>query len=196
MMTLHKTITGLFFGSFNPVHTGHLIIADYFVQNTDIEKVWFVLSPQNPFKTGEVLLEEKSRMELLKLAICDNENFYACGVELEMERPSYSVDTIKKLKNDHPDHQFVLLIGSDNLVAFDRWKSYEKILEMIKIYVYPRRTGSESVFLSNPAVSLVNAPRIDISSTQIRDTLKIGKLPRYLLPDIVLKRISENNYYR
>ncbi len=189
-----KTI-GLLFGSFNPVHTGHLIIADHFVQHTDIESIWFVLSPQNPFKTNEEMLDQEIRLELLGLAIEGNKNFEACDVELKMGRPSYTIHTVKKLQATFPDHRFILIIGSDNLDDFDKWKDYEELLSLVSIYVYPRPGHSDSPFLSHPSVSLVDAPRIDISSTQIRKAFSEGKLPRYLLPEKVLQRIIKNKYF-
>ncbi len=186
---------GLFFGSFNPVHTGHLIIANHFVQHTEIENIWFILSPQNPFKTNDEMLDHEKRLELLDLALEGNENFEVCDVELKMGRPSYTIHTVKKLQVTFPDHRFILIIGSDNLDDFDKWKDFEELLSLVSIYVYPRPGHSESPFLSHPSVSLVDAPRIDISSTQIRKAFIEGKLPRYLLPEKVLKRIFENRYY-
>ncbi len=187
--------TGLFFGSFNPVHTGHLIIANHFVQYTDIESIWFVLSPQNPFKTGEEMLGNEERLELLHLAVDDNEAFRVCDIELTMETPSYSIHTIKKLQHEHPGHSFVLLIGSDNLDEFDRWKDYREILERVKVYVYPRGAGSNSTFLSHPSVKFIDAPRIDISSTTIRKAISMGHDVRYLVPDKVLQSIRKKGYY-
>ncbi len=189
-----KTI-GLLFGSFNPVHTGHLIIANHFVQYTDIDSIWFVLSPQNPFKTNEEMLDQDKRLELLDLALEGNEDFEACDAELKMDRPSYTIHTVKKLQATFTDHRFILIIGSDNLDDFDKWKDYEELLSLVSIYVYPRPGHSDSPFLSHPSVSLVDAPRIDISSTQIRKAFSEGKLPRYLLPEKVLQRILENRYY-
>ncbi len=190
-----KNITGLLFGSFNPVHTGHLIIANYFIQHTDIDDVWFVLSPQNPFKTGEKLLEDNKRLELLHLAVSDNAHFQVCDIELSMEKPSFTIHTIKKLRTQHPEQSFVLLIGSDNLDEFEKWKDYKEILSMVMIYVYPRRDEASSKLLAHPSIKLVDAPRIDISSTQIREDIGSGRQPRYLLPDSVLKEITDKRYY-
>ena len=188
--------TGLFFGSFNPVHTGHLIIANHFVQYTDIDSIWFVLSPLNPFKAGEKMLGNEERLELLHLAVDDNEAFQVCVIELSMKTPSYSIHTIKKLQQDNPGNSFVLLIGSDNLDEFDRWKDYREILDRVNVYVYPRDTGSSSLFLSHPSVKYIDAPRIDISSTAIRKAISTGCDVRYLLPDKVLQRIREIGYYK
>lgn len=187
--------TGLLFGSFNPVHTGHLIIASHFLQHTDLEEVWFVLSPQNPFKTEENLLEDSKRLELLHLAVDDNMQFKVCDIELSMEKPSFTIHTIKKLLKEYPDREFVLLIGSDNLNEFDRWKNHEEILSTVNIYVYPRRSGVLPHFTSHPSVKMVDAPRIEISSTQIRTDFQHGREPRYLIPEKVLKKIKERKYY-
>ncbi len=191
-----QKVTGLLFGSFNPVHTGHLIIANHFVQYTRIEEVWFVLSPQNPFKTDQRMLGEKQRLELLELAIEENPAFIACDIELKMKTPSYSIHTIKTLQQKHPGRQFVLLIGSDNLEAFDRWKDHEEILALVKVYVYPRSEQPASRILSHPNVSLVHAPLLEISSAKIREALTQGKCPRYLLPDKVLRRIEARKHFQ
>ncbi len=187
--------TGLLFGSFNPVHTGHLIIASHFVQHTDLDEIWFVLSPQNPFKTDKKMLEDNKRMELLRLAISDNPNFHICDVEFSMEKPSYTVHTLKKLQLQHPEREFVLLIGTDNLNEFDQWKNYQEILSMVMIYVYPRRDDASSHLVSHKAIKLVDAPLIEISSTQIREEFKLGRKPRYLVPDKVFKTITDKHYY-
>ncbi len=187
--------TGLLFGSFNPVHTGHLIIASHFLQHTDLKEVWFVLSPQNPFKTEERLLAESKRLELLHLAIDDNMQFRVCDIELSMEKPSFTIHTIKKLHTEYPDREFVLLIGSDNLNDFGRWKNPEEILSILKVYVYPRKSDVSSHLTSHPSIKIVDAPRIDISSTQIRKDFQVGLEPRYLLPDKVLKKIKGRKYY-
>lgn len=193
---MSKPITGLLFGSFNPVHTGHLIIAQHFVQHTAIGEVWFVLSPKNPFKTGEEMLSENGRLELLQKAVEDNPAFRVCDIELTMDRPSFTIHTLKKLKTLHPERDFVLLIGSDNLDAFDQWKDYEEILSLLTVYVYPRSENPVSTFLDRYNVTLINAPRLEISSTGIRQDLSEGKDPRYLLPEKVLGCIRENGYYQ
>ncbi len=193
---MKKPITGLLFGSFNPVHTGHLIIAQHFVQHTAIRDVWFVLSPQNPFKTGEKMLSEEDRLNLLRLAVEDNPSFRACDIELSMNKPSFTINTLKKLKTLYPERDFILLIGSDNLDAFDQWKNYREVLSLLTIYVYPRSDKPASPFLDLPNVKLIEAPRIEISSSGIRKDLAEGKDNRYLLPDKVLEHIKEKKYYQ
>ncbi len=188
--------TGLLFGSFNPVHTGHLIIANHFVAHTDIDEIWFVLSPQNPLKSSSEMLPDTERLKLLELALEDNPDFHVSDVELRMPRPSYTVRTIEHLLKNHPDRHFVLIIGSDNLDVFDQWKDHERLPELLPIYVYPRQAGAaSSKFLKHPNIRLEDAPLLEISSTAIRRLIREGKSPRYLLPDKVLERIREHGYY-
>ncbi len=191
------TTTGLFFGSFNPVHIGHLIIADYFVANTDIDEVWFVLSPQNPLKSSADLLPDEERLNLLALAVEDNPDFRVSDVELQMPKPSYTVHTIELLLEKYPERQFVLLIGSDNLDVFDQWKDHERLPELLPIYVYPRsRDVASSDFLDHPRIRLKPAPMLEISSSNIRQAIREGKNPRYLLPGKVLERIRERGSFQ
>lgn len=191
-----EKLTGLLFGSFNPIHTGHLIIANYFVQYSDIEEVWFVVSPHNPLKNREELLDGHARYELVCKAIEDNPFFRPCDQEMKMGTPSYSYKTIEKIQGDFPGREFVLIIGSDNLDEFDQWKNHEKILEMIRVFVFPRGKGTHSEFLEHPSVKLFPAPKVEISSTFIREGVRAGKDMRYFLPDKALEMIRQQGYYR
>ncbi len=188
--------TGLFFGSFNPVHIGHLIIADFFVQFTEIEKIWLVVSPQNPFKVSENLLDEKKRLGLVRLATDHDTRFEATDIEFNMEQPSYTHKTLKFLISKYPGKDFVLIIGSDNLDEFDKWKNYEEIMEMVDIYVYPRPGFSDSRFLRHPKMHLKAAPVMEISSSFIRKIIAEGKDPKYMLPGKVYDEIIRSGYYR
>ncbi len=192
----HKTI-GLFFGSFNPVHIGHLIIADYFVQFSGIDEIWFVVSPQNPFKTNQQMLNEKARLNLVRLATENNPCFKVTDIEFNMERPSYTYNTLKKLISLNPGKEFVLIAGSDNLDEFDKWKNYDAILSMVDLYVYPRHgfTGKE-YFVQHPKVFLKPAPVIEISSSYIRKIISSGKDAKYYLPENVYREITVKKYYR
>lgn len=190
-----RTRTGLLFGSFNPVHTGHLIIASHFTQYTDMSEVWFVLSPRNPFKGEAEMLDQEERLYLLKLATEDNPAFKVCETELHMPTPSYTINTLKKLTREHPHREFGLLIGEDNLKDFDKWKDHQDILKMVGIYVYPRGEESFLPFLDHPGVQKITAPRIDISSSMIRKAFRQGKNPRYMLPDKVLSQIKVKGFY-
>jgi len=187
---------GLFFGSFNPIHTGHLIIGSYMEQNTIIDEVWFVVSPQNPFKQHEELLHQNIRLNLVKAAIKDNTAFKSCDVEFNLPKPSYTINTLAHLKNVHPKYQFILIIGGDNLAAFNKWKNYEEILAQNKIFVYSRNGFiDEAEITANPNVTVFNVPLLNISSTYIRENIKAGKLVKYLVHDEVLKLINNNSYY-
>jgi nicotinate-nucleotide adenylyltransferase len=186
-----KVKTGLFFGSFNPVHTGHLIIANHMLEHTSLDEVWFVVSPQNPLKNQQDLFDEKTRCALVQLAIEGNAGFKLCDRELTLQRPSYSCKTIEVLMDEYPGHDFVLIIGSDNLDVFDQWKNHEKILEMLLLFVYPRGGTCHSPFLKHPSVQMIHAPLLDISSTMIRENMRLGKDVRYLVPDTVYGKIKE-----
>jgi len=189
-----KTRTGLFPGSFNPVHTGHLIIAHHLLQYSDLKEIWFVISPHNPLKENAGLLPEQVRLELLKMAVEEQPGFSVCDRELSMERPSYTYKTLDVLKKEFPERDFVLIIGSDNLDVFDQWKEYKKILAETDIYVYPRKGSPGSEFYDAPRVRPVAAPMVEISSTFIREAFHKGKDPRYLLPEKVYRQIIAQQY--
>ncbi|MEO1054999.1 MAG: nicotinate (nicotinamide) nucleotide adenylyltransferase [Bacteroidota bacterium] len=186
---------GLFFGSFNPIHVGHLIIANVMIETTDIEKTWFVVSPQNPFKKSKSLLHEFDRLDMVNAAIHDNYNLKACDIEFNMPRPSYTVDTLTYLSDKYPQHQFHLIIGQDNLVHFHKWKNYKALLENYKLYVYPRPDSSHTELEDHPNVRMVEAPMIDISATFIRKCLKNEMSVKYLIPDSVLEIIEGKKFY-
>lgn len=189
-----KTRTGLFPGSFNPIHIGHLIIAHHLLQYSDLEEIWFVISPHNPLKENSGLLPEQVRLELLKIAVEDQPGFSVCERELSMEKPSYTYKTLDLLRKEFPGRDFVLIIGSDNLDVFDQWKEYKKILAETDIYVYPRKGSPGSEFYNAPRVSQVKAPLMEISSTFIREAFRQGKHPRYLLPEKVYWQIMAKQY--
>jgi nicotinate-nucleotide adenylyltransferase len=175
---------GLFFGSFNPIHSGHLLIANYMVDFTDMDKIWFVISPQNPFKVNDDLLDEKQRLNLLKLAIEDDTRFEACDIEFSLDRPSYTIHTLNHLSNHYPEHTFVPIIGGDNLQSFHKWKDYEKILDKHELYVYRRAGFHENPLLANhPKIKLFDVPLLNISSTYIREILHASKSIHYLVPE-------------
>ncbi|MEI6506855.1 MAG: nicotinate (nicotinamide) nucleotide adenylyltransferase [Bacteroidota bacterium] len=188
---------GLFFGSFNPVHTGHLLIADYFIEFAQLDKIWFVVSPQNPFKINDKLIDEKLRIEMLKLAIKNNNKFEASDVEFALNRPSYTVNTLAHLRNEFPEHTFLPIIGGDNLQSFHLWKNYEDILANHEILVY-RRAGyySNPLFTNQSKIKVFDVPLLNISSTYIREMLQAGKSVKYLMPEEVHEFIEEKNLYK
>lgn len=189
-----KIRTGLFSGSFNPVHIGHLIIAHHLLQHTDLEEVWFVITPHNPLKAPSGLLPYEVRLELLHLALDGQQGFGVCEREMSLPRPNYTYKTLEVLKEEFPERDFGLIIGSDNLEVFDQWKEHEKILAENDIYVYPRKDSGGSVFEAYERVKMVEAPLIEISSTFIREAFRQGKDPRFLLPEKVYERIKEKGY--
>jgi nicotinate-nucleotide adenylyltransferase len=187
---------GLFFGSFNPIHVGHLIVANVMATSTDLEQVWFVVSPQNPFKKNKSLLHEFDRLDMVEKAIADNHKFKATDIEFSMPKPSYTIDTLIRLQEKYPQHEFKLIIGGDNLAQFPNWKNHEQILEYFGLYVYPRPNASPSDLEKHPKVKFVNAPSLDISATFIRECLKNGQSIRYMTPEVVEEFIIRKKFYQ
>ena len=181
---------GLFFGSFNPVHIGHLSIANYIWQNTDIDEVWMVISPHNPFKESSELWDVNLRLKLLRQALGDHQNIKICTIELDLPKPSFTFRTLEALKDEYPQHNFALITGEDIVDDVRRWKNGDKIIDDNEFLIYPRKTQIDVKFdLQN--FQLVDAPRLDISSTYIRKCLAEGKDIRYLVGKDVAKLIAE-----
>ena len=197
-ITLHhpnKRI-GVYSGSFNPIHTGHLKLAEFLIDNLIVDEVWFVVSPCNPLKKQEDLLDEYIRLDMLMLAIGLHKSFKASDIEFTMPVPSYSIDTLHQLTIHHPDFQFTLIIGSDNALVFDKWKNHKELLEEYPILVYPRKGYDfAEVATKYPQMQLLNTPFYDISSTQIRDSIVQKKDVSLWLHPSVLQFIKENNLY-
>ena len=187
---------GLFFGSFNPVHVGHMVLANYMLSYTDLEEVWFVVSPQNPLKTKAHMLADYHRLALVNLALDDHPKMKASNIEFSLTKPSYTIHTLVHLKERYPAHDFALILGGDNLQSFGKWKNYEEILRNFHLYVYPRPGVTETEFDKHPHVRLTEAPRMDISSTFIREGIKEKKDIRYFLPTKVWEEIDQMNFYR
>ncbi len=188
--------TGLLFGSFNPIHTGHLIIASYMAEYTDLDEVWFVVSPHNPLKEKSSLLPDHHRLTMVNLAIEDDARFRASGIEFKMPQPSYTIDTLTYLSEKHPRKEFVLIAGSDNLASFHRWKNYEELLGQYSIYIYPRPDTPATRFDDHPSVSFIGAPLMTISSSFIREGIREHKNMRHFLPEKVWKYIEEMHFYK
>lgn len=186
---------GLFFGSFNPIHIGHLVIANVMAENTDLNKVWFVVSPQNPHKPGKGLLHEFDRYDMVKAAIADHYKLEASDIEFHLPRPSYTIDTLAYLTEKFPGKEFKIIIGQDNLESFPRWKNYEEILRQFELYVYPRPGAKESELMHHARVKMVEAPLMDISATYIRACIKGNKSIRYLVPEAVEQMIRTKHFY-
>lgn len=189
-----KTV-GLFFGSFNPIHVGHLIIANTMLQNGGLDEVWFVVSPQNPLKARATLLADHHRMQMVRRAIDDNYRLRACDVEFHLPIPSYTCVTLAELSERYPDHQFSLIMGGDNLANFHRWRNYQYILDNYHILVYPRPGYDGGRFADHPHVKMVDVPMMDISSSYIREQIAQGHSVQYLLSDPVFKYLTEMHFY-
>jgi nicotinate-nucleotide adenylyltransferase len=186
---------GLYFGSFNPVHVGHLIIASHIANNTPLDQVWFVVSPQNPFKTSTTLLNEYHRLHLVNIAIDGEQKLKTSTVEFKLPKPSYTVDTLAYLSEKYPDHNFSIVMGSDGFQNIDKWKNYTVLVKNHSFYIYPRPGFGVSETFGAKAV-FVDAPLLDISSTRIRNMIKEKKSIRFLVPDTVKEEIEKNGYYR
>jgi nicotinate-nucleotide adenylyltransferase len=188
--------TGLFFGSFNPVHIGHMIIASHIVQYTDLRQVWMVVSPQNPFKQKSSLARDRDRLHLVRLAIGDHPNIVASSVEFSLPVPSYTSDTLAYLKEKYPDRTFSLIMGQDNYETLDQWKNYAFIVKHHEIYIYPRPGHQKPADPSSPGVHFLDMPTINISSSYIRNAIKVGKSVQFLVPDAVFEYLEGSDMYR
>lgn len=187
---------GLYFGSFNPIHVGHLIIANYVVQNTDLEQVWFVISPQNPLKKSNSLLNEYHRLYLVQVSIEDEPALKASDIEFRLPKPSYTIDTLTYLVERYPAHQFAVIMGSDSYQNLPEWKNYTQLLSRYPVYVYERPGFKPENKYTNATVHFLKAPLLEISSTYIRKIINEGKSIRYLVPEKVRMEIESNGYYR
>lgn len=189
---------GLYFGSFNPIHIGHMAIANYIVSFSELEQLWFVISPQNPFKEKKSLLPDYHRLELVRRAIGDNSNMLASNIEFSMPQPSFTIDTLVRFAEKYPQHSFSIIMGADNLKTLHKWKNYEQIIENYNIVVYPRpgiswnRIDEEIM----QKVEIVEAPQMDVSSSFIRKSIASDKDVRYFMPSEVYQYIDEMNFYK
>ncbi len=187
---------GLFFGSFNPVHIGHMVLANYMLSFTDLQQVWLVVSPHNPLKNKSQLLNQNDRLHLVNLAIDDHTKIRSSAIEFNLPQPSYTINTLTHLREKYPQYSFSLIMGQDNLQSFAKWKNYEEILKRYHIYVYPRPNATPSEFDEHPHVHLTDAPLMEISSTCIRNAIKEKKDVRFFMPEKVWREVDELQYYR
>ena len=196
---------GLYFGTYNPIHVGHLIIANHMVDNSDLDQVWLVVSPQNPLKKRKTLLADYHRLALVEIAVEDNRNLKASKIEFELPKPSYTIDTLTYLQEKHPEHEYSIIMGEDNLRTLHKWKNHEVILNNHQIFVYPRAltiqeliaedTTKETPFKDHPNVNVTEAPVMKISASFIRNAIKEKKEVRYLLTEPVHQYLSEMHFY-
>lgn len=187
---------GLFFGSFNPIHIGHMTIAQYIVEHTSLDKIWLVVSPQNPFKEKSSLLAQNHRLSMVQLASDNDVKLEASNIEFSLPIPSYTIDTLTYIKEKYPQHDFSIIMGADNLLHFHKWKNYKQILNHHEIFVYPRPKTQDSELSKLDNVHLVDAPIMEISSQFIRKSIKTKKDIRYFLPKNVWEYIDEMNFYK
>lgn len=185
----------LFFGSFNPIHIGHLIIADSILLEPEIDQVWFVVSPLNPFKHPESLLPEQSRFYLTQIATEDNPKFKVSNIEFSLPKPSYTIDTLNYLSEKYPKKKFSILIGGDNLASFHKWKNYEKILDNHKVYVYKRPSTDLSTSIEHKNIKILDVPLMEISSSLIRERIKKKQSIKYLVLEKVEDEIAKCGFY-
>lgn len=188
--------TGLYFGSFNPIHIGHLIIAEYIVEHSDLQEIWFVVSPCNPLKKKSSLLEERQRLYMVNLAIEEDDRFKASDVEFALPQPSYTCHTLLHLSEKYPQREFCLIMGEDNLQTIEKWLNYEWILANYDVYVYPRPGYDAGTHRALLRVHFVEAPKVDIASTLIRSSIKQRKSVRYMLPPKVFQYLDEMDFYK
>lgn len=189
---------GLYFGSFNPIHIGHLVIANHMAEYSDLDQVWFIVTPHNPFKKKSSLLDNYQRLEMVYRATKDYTKLKPSDIEFSLSQPNYTVDTLIYLQEKHPDYEFALIMGEDNLKSFHKWKNYQVILENHHIYVYPRISDNkiETQFDNHKKIHPIKAPIMELSSTFIRKSVKAGKNVKPMLPEFVWEYLDEMNFYK
>jgi len=189
---------GLYFGTFNPIHVGHLIIANYLVENSDLDQVWMVITPHNPLKKKAGLLPDYHRLQMVHLATEGYEKILPSDIEFKLPQPNYTVNTLAHLKEKYPKHEFSLIMGEDNLKSLKKWKNFELILDNYQLYVYPRISEDEvpKEFVNHPKITTVNAPIIELSSTFIRNSIKEGKNIKPMIDSKVWEYIDHNLFYK
>ncbi|PKP23718.1 MAG: nicotinic acid mononucleotide adenylyltransferase [Bacteroidetes bacterium HGW-Bacteroidetes-22] len=189
-------LTGLFFGSFNPIHVGHMVMANYFAAFTPMKEVWFVVSPHNPLKDSLTLAPEIDRLEMVRIALHDDPRFRVTDIEFRMPKPSYTIDTLTRLKEKYPARDFALIVGGDNLMAFHRWKNPEEILRQYQVYVYARPGFNGGEFAMHPHITLLYPPQMAISASLIREGIRKGINLDHMMPRGVGEYIDKNNLFR
>lgn len=193
--------TGLYFGSFNPIHIGHLAIANYLLEFSDLDDIWFIVSPLNPLKSKSSLLADHHRIMLVELAIGDDDRFRVSDIETKLPRPSYTIDTLTYLREKHPEKEFGLIMGGDNLYTLNKWKNANEIVRSTQLYIYPRKVDHKDIkpeleeLISQAKITIVEAPLMEISGTFIREAISAGKDIRHFLPGGVWKYIRDMHFY-
>lgn len=191
-----KAHVGLFFGTFNPVHVGHMIIAQHMLEYSDMDQLWFMVTPHNPHKKKSTLLDDRQRLHMVDLAITDHVRMKASDEEFGLPQPSYTVTTLTHLSEKYPDKKFSLIMGMDNLESFHKWKNFDRIIEQHDLYVYPRPGHDGGQFKDHPKVHIIDAPNMEISATRIRAALQEGKDMSYMVPMEVWEYLKSGSFYR
>lgn len=188
--------TGLYFGSFNPIHNGHLAIANYIIDFTEVDELWFVVSPQNPLKEKDSLAADYHRLEMVKRAIPFNEDrLVVCDIEMQMPRPSYTIDTVNELKLKYPNRTFYIILGSDSMESITKWKEYKELLYNNKVLVYPREGSDICEIAKEYPIKIIHAPLVNYSSTMVREKVAKGEVIQSFVPEFVMDYIKDNNLY-
>ncbi len=187
---------GLYFGTFNPIHIGHMVVATYMINQTNMDELWFVVTPQNPHKKKQSLLANHHRLEMVYRAIEKYDYFRVSNIEFGLSQPNYTTNTLVHLREKHPDKKFSLIIGEDNLSSFHRWKNYEEIVKHHQLYIYPRHHETEELKPVEVPHTFIEAPRIELSSSAIRNFIKNGEKYAPMLPQEVYQYIDEMNFYK
>ena len=194
---MDKYIVCIYSGSFNPIHNGHIALAEYLVDRQIVDEVWVIITPQNPLKPSNTLINDNLRLQMARLALEGRKGIVVSDVEIHLPKPSYTIDTLRFLQSQYPLYSFCLLIGQDNVSIFDKWKSYRQILHDFRVLVYPRNVATTTEHLKYPEMQLLtDAPTVDISSTDIRSRVKSGLPITGLLPDAVAEFITEHRLYK
>ncbi|MBC8034602.1 MAG: nicotinate-nucleotide adenylyltransferase [Chitinophagaceae bacterium] len=186
---------GLYFGSFNPIHVGHCIIASHVVNNTDLDQLWLIVSPQNPLKDSASLLNEYHRLHLAKIAVKDDPQIKVSDIEFHLPRPSFTIDTLTYLNEKYPQHQFSVILGSDSFQNLARWKNSDQLISLYDMFIY-KRPGYEITITRPNRITILDAPLLEISSTRIREYIRANKSVRFLLTENVRQEIEDNGYYK
>lgn len=194
---MNKYNVCVYSGSFNPIHNGHIALAEYLIDRQIVDEVWVIITPQNPLKPSNTLINDNLRLQMARLALEGRKSIVVSDVEIHLPKPSYTIDTLRFLQSQYPLYSFCLLIGQDNVTIFDKWKSYRQILQDFRVLVYPRSGATTTEQLKYPEMQLLtDAPTVDISSTDIRNRVKSGLPITGLLPDAVAEFITEHRLYK
>jgi nicotinate-nucleotide adenylyltransferase len=188
--------TGLLFGSFNPIHIGHLMIAGYMYEFSDLDELWFVVSPLNPLKEQKTLLPDHHRLEMVNRAIEDDNRFRSSNIEFKLPKPSYTIHTLTYLQDKYPEREFIIISGTDIFPTFHKWKNWEQLLEFYKFYVYPRPGSQDHELTRHPSVKVFDAPMVEISASFIREGIREGKNMSYFIPEKTYQYIQEMHFYK